>query len=357
MRQFTSKTKNFAKYYGIGVDSGEAFLQPAVDIRRPGIAMDDALQMAMDAPVNLLQAGLVTMGNAGIPAYLANYLDPEVVRVFTAPLKAVEIFGEQKKGDWTTDTAQFPLIESTGEVSSYGDDDDNGLAQANVNWEPRQSYHYQIFTRWGDKEMAKVGLAKIDWAAEQNVSSALIMNIFQNKTYFLGVAGLSNYGLLNDPSLPASISPLNGAWTSATTGVQIFEDIQNMFVTLQLQLDGNIEMEDELKLCLPPSKQPFLLTPMLNTFGTATVKQFLKEAFPKLQILTAVQYTLSTGVNTAQLIAPSVQGQKTGFCAFTEKSRSHAIVRKTSSTHQKKSGGTWGAIIKVPAAIVTLSGI
>ena len=124
---------------------------------------------------------------------------------------------------------------------------------------------------------------------------------------------------------------------------------------LQQQLQGNIEMEDDLILGLPSTLQPYLLTPMQNVYGTPSVRAYLKEAFPKMEIKTAQQYVLSGG-NLVQLIAPKVQGQKTGFCAFTEKMRAHAIVRKTSSTHPKKSGGTWGAIIKIPAAMASMLG-
>jgi hypothetical protein len=354
-KYFTDKTQLLAERFGIGMDSGDHLLIPAVDILSTmGMSMDQAMQLAMDAPTNLLQAGLITQSNAGIPNYLSNYLDPEIVRVLTVPLKAVDIFGEAKKGDWLMDSAQFPIIESTGEVSSYGDDNENGLVGANANWIPRQSYHFQTFTHWGDKELAKAGLAKLDWAAEQNVSSALIMNTFMNRAYFLGVAGLSNYGLINDPALSPSISPLNGLWKSCT-GVQIVADIQNLFVTLQQQLQGNIELEDPLILALPSTLQPYLLTPMANIYGTPSVKAYLKEIFTNLQFKTAQQYVTGSG-NLIQLISPKVQGQSTGFCAFTEKMRAHAIVRKTSSTHQKKSAGTWGCIIKLPIAIASLLG-
>jgi hypothetical protein len=357
MEKFTQETLLMAERYGIGMDSGDHALIPCVDVHdHRGMALDQAMQMAQDAPTNLIQSGMVTIANAGIPNYLSNYLDPEVVRVITTPLKAVEIFGEVKKGDWLMDSAQFPMLESVGEVSSYGDDNDNGLVGADANWIPRQSYAYQCFTRWGDKELAKAGLAKLDWAAEQNVASALIMNTFQNRTYFFGVAGLDNYGLINDPSLPAAISPLAGVWMSAT-GVQIFADIQNLFVTLQTQTRGNMEMEDELILGMPSTVQPYMLTPMTNVLGAPSVKAYLKEAFPKMVIKTAQQYVIPVSGNMVQMIAPKIQGQKVGFCAFTEKVRAHAIVRKTSSTHQKKSGGTWGAIIKLPAGIATLLGV
>jgi len=73
-------------------------------------------RMAMDA-----QPAMVTVSNAGIPAYLANYLDPEFVKVLVTKNKAAKILGEAKKGDWTTLTATFPTIENTGEVTTYGD--------------------------------------------------------------------------------------------------------------------------------------------------------------------------------------------------------------------------------------------
>jgi hypothetical protein len=307
------------------------------------------------APPNALQPQMITVGNAGIPAYLANYVDPDLTRVLTAPLNSVEIFGEAKKGDWTTMTATFPMIESSGQVSSYGDYNNGGSVDANVNFEPRQSYHYQAFTRWGDRELEMMGLGKIDWAAEQNIATALTFNTFQNKSYFYGIAGLDNYGWLNDPSLNAPIAA-TGVW-SGLTGVQIWTDIQRIFRQLQTQLDGNLNMSDKMTLVLSPLVQPFLLTPMsaVGVTGNTSVEDYLKKAMPNCTVKTAPQYSTASG-ELIQLFVEQVQGQKLGFCAFTEKMRAHAIVRETSSTHQKKSAGTWGAVLKLPAAIAQLIG-
>lgn len=309
--------------------------------------------LADAAPTNLLQSQGVTTSNAGVPAYLTNYLDPELTRIITAPTAAVQIFGEAKKGDWTMKTAQFPVIESMGEVSSYGDENENGTSDANANWEPRQSYHYQAITRWGDLELENAGLGKIDLAAEKNIACATVFNKFQNRSYFFGISGLDNFGLLNDPSLNSPIAA-TGHW-SGLTGLQIWTDIQNLFRQLQSQCQGNVSMEDELTLAMSPSVQPYLTTPMQNVYGNATVMQMLKLNFPRMEIKTAVEYATTAG-ELVQMIAKQVNGQKVGFCAFTEKMRAHAIVRKTSSTHQKKSAGTWGAIIKVPAGIAGLLG-
>ena len=367
MPRQTQETKMLAENFGIGIDSGGAYLCPAIDLRnsQTGLAAMERL-LAMDAaPTNALQSQLITQGNAGIPAQLTNFLDPEIIRVLTVPLKAVEIWlaaggkGEVKKGDWTTESIQFPLTEFTGETSSYGDFNNNGRAGSNVNWEPRQAYHYQVFTEWGDKELARADLAKIDRAAELNLASAHVMNTFQNYSYFYGVSGLDNYGLLNDPALSAPLTPVNGTWKAASvagTGAIIVADVLDMFVQLQSQVVDNIEMEDPLVLTLSPNVQPYLLTPMQNVYGTPSVKAYLAEAFPKMVIKTAAQFATSSG-NLVQMMAPKVQGQTTGFACFTEKMRAHAIVRDTSSTHQKKSGGTFGSIIKFPAGISQKLGV
>ena len=72
--------------------------------------------MAMDA-----QPTLATTSSAGIPAWLSQFVDPEVVRILQSPNEGANILGERKTGDWTTQTAFFPVVENTGEVSSYGD--------------------------------------------------------------------------------------------------------------------------------------------------------------------------------------------------------------------------------------------
>jgi hypothetical protein len=96
--------------------------------------------MAQDA-----QPALITTSNSGIPAFLSTYIDPKLIEILVAPMKAAEIVGEEiKKGDWTTETAMFPVVESTGETSSYGDYSNNGVAGANTNFPQRQSYHYQV---------------------------------------------------------------------------------------------------------------------------------------------------------------------------------------------------------------------
>ncbi|CUJ66520.1 Uncharacterised protein [Achromobacter xylosoxidans] len=299
---------------------------------------------------------LVTVSNSGIPGYLLNYIDPELTRVLTTPMQGAVILGESKKGDWTTLTATFPVVESTGEVSSYGDFNNNGRAGANTNFPQRQSYHYQTMTEWGERELDMAGQAKINWASELNIASALVLNKFQDNSYFFGIAGLQNYGLLNDPNLSAPVAPISvGGVTlwSGKDGQAVYDDIVKIYGQLVVQTRGLVTRRDKLKLCMSPEIEVNLTK--TNQYNV-NVSDMLAKNFPNLTVETAVQYATGSG-QLVQLIADSIEGQNVGTAAFTEKMRAHAIVRDTSSFKQKKSQGTWGAVIKVPMAIASMIGV
>lgn len=311
------------------------------------------VQLAMDA-----QPGLITTPNAGIPAFLTNLIDPEVVRVLVAPMRAAEIYGETKKGDWTLLTTQFPVVESTGEVSSYGDHNNNGSSGANVNWVPRQSYHFQTVSQWGERELEMYGLAKINYASEINIASALVLAKFLNKSYFFGIAGLQNYGGLNDPSLIAPIAPTTKAgggtaWTNATAQ-EIYNDVLKLFGQLQTQMAGLVpDMDAKMTLALSPLKAVDLKKVSIYN---VTAEQTIKENFPNLTIKTAPEYSTDAG-ELMQLILDDVDGIDTTYSAFTEKMRAHPVIPGLSSWKQKKSGGTWGTIIRRPICIAQMIGI
>src|SRR5229473_114612 len=70
--------------------------------------------LAMDA-----QPALFTSPNSAVPAMLTTMIDPDVFEIVFAPSKAAEILGEVRRGTWLDDTIMFPVVEATGEVSSY----------------------------------------------------------------------------------------------------------------------------------------------------------------------------------------------------------------------------------------------
>ncbi len=330
-----------------------------------GFANDYGLAMDAQVPSTLATS-------SGIPAILTTMIDPVIFKTLFSPTKAAEILGEVRKGTWLDDTAIFPSVEHNGEVSSYGDFNENGRAGANTNWPQRQNYLFQVIKEFGDREIERAGLARIGWVQEVDAAAADILNRFSNYTYFFGVQGLQNYGLLNDPDLSASLTPgvkaaghgnvwiYNGQITA--TANEIYADLQALFAQLVAQTGGLVEETDELVVVLSPGAAVALTA--ANSFNV-NVRALLKENFPKIRFVTAVQYGVQSttnpqgvaGGNFIQMIAPRVQGQQVGYAAYSEKMRTHPIVRQASSYKQKVTGGTWGAIIRFPPAIASMIGI
>src|SRR5215831_12088601 len=86
--------------------------------------------LAMDASAGTL----ATDPNSAVPWFLTTLIDPSVFKILFTPNKAAVIFGENRKGTWLDETAMFPVVEHTGEVSSYGDFAENGHTGVNTNW-------------------------------------------------------------------------------------------------------------------------------------------------------------------------------------------------------------------------------
>lgn len=303
-------------------------------------------ELAWDA-----QPALVTAANSGILSLFTTYVDPKIIKILVSPTKAAELYGERKMGDWTEDTAAFPVAERTGVTTSYGDYAEGGVSGANVNWPQRQSYHYQIFTRWGQRELERNAKAKIDWANQVNEASVLALQKFQNASYLFGIAGLQNYGGLNDPSLPAAIA-VTSSWFTATADV-IYGDVLRLVQQAVLQANGLIDAEQAFTLGISPGNvMNFNKTNQYNV----NVFDQIKKNFPNIKIVTVPEFSTagSGGTELVQLIADSVEGQKTVDSSFTEKMRAHAMITLDSSWRQKKSQGTWGTVFYVPIFVTSM---
>lgn len=294
---------------------------------------------------------LVGTPNSGIPSFLTTYVDPKVIEVLVAPMKAAELIGESKKGDWTTLTATFIQAEPTTEVATYGDYSADGSSKANINYPQRQAYFFQTWTRWGERELEMAGAGRVDWASQLNYASALGLSKFLNSTYLFGVAGLQNYGLTNDPRLPTPVaSSVN--WATAQPEA-IFNSIKDMFKALQLQTQGLAEQDMEINVGLAPTALGDLNA--VNTYGLSAAK-LLKDAFPKISLVTVPEFDTAGG-RLVQMWIPKLEGQESATCGFTEKIRAHAIERYSSYFRQKKSAGTWGSVIFRPACCTQQLGV
>jgi hypothetical protein len=321
-----------------------------IDSKRRRFLDGDGL--AMD-----VQSELVTVSSGGIPWFLANWLDPKVIPILVSPMMAAEIAGEAMKGDWLTETAMFLTAEAVGETSAYGDYSNSGSSNVNVNFPQRQNFLFQCFLQYGQREVGRMGLAKIDWVSQQQQSNALTLMKALNFMYFYGVANLENYGLLNDPGLPPAITPTYSWLTnSSATANTIYQDIVRMFIQLQIQSNGVVQMDSPMTLVMSPANSVALTE--VTLYNTNSVLELLKQNYPNLKLKTAVQYgpPYSTGGQLVQLIVEQLEGQRTMEASFSSKLMAHNMVTDTSSWRQKRSSGGFGTIIYRPLLIVSMLG-
>lgn len=327
----------------------------------------DAL-MAMDA------AGtLATDPNSAIPSMLTTAIAPDVIRVVFAPMQMADILGgEQKRGDWLTETELFPVVEAVGEVSSYGDYSENGNTGINFNYPAFQSYLYQTFVNYGERETERAGLMKINYVSELQGAASMLLNRFGNVAYAFGIAGLQNYGLINNPYLSAYLSPAIKAWggttwfnngSPAATANEVYNDILASVEQIINQTNGAVDMDSDMTLALSP--QSMLATKFANSFGVS-VADLLKQGFPNMKLKSAPQYGAKTATNSQgyspvgnvmQVIVNSVDNQRVAYPAFNEKLRAHKLIAKSSSWEQKFTSGVWGTITRLPIGISGMIGI
>lgn len=325
----TFKVQELAKY-GVTYSGGMPKLATA----------QDKMRIAQDAD-------MVTTPNGGILQMFTTFADPDAVQVLFAPQPLTEVFPEVQKGDWTTTSMTFPVLEVAGKPTSYGDFNQNGTTSANANFESRQPYHYQQFVRWGEKEQAMYGEAKINWTSELQVGVSESLMRQAHEIYAFGVSGLQNYGMLNDPNLLPQL-PIATAW-SFTDPMTILADVQTIFKQLVKQSGGLVKRNDAIVLLMSPEQEATLNA--TNMYGLQAIK-LIKDSYPNIEIQAIPEYSTAAG-EVVQMILKKYNGSDTVQLAYASKMRVHNMIPLASGWEQKRSQSTYGAIIRRPMFIVT----
>ncbi|KNZ83884.1 hypothetical protein AKG16_19070, partial [Morganella morganii] len=269
--------------------------------------------------------------------------------------------GEKKKGSWAQDTMMIQRVEQSGDVVAYDDYSEQGANQVTSAWENRQVYRYQTMVTYGELEQERYGLAMLPYVAEKQRAAAWTMNQAQNKFYFYGVEGLLNYGILNDPALPAPITPatVGGAvqWKDKQV-IDIYNDILALYADLIARTNGavgdGVDMASPLVLAMSPNTSVWFKK--ANEIFGNSVEKMVKDTFTNIRIEVAPQYETSAG-ELIQMFVETAQGQEAGYCAFSEKLRAHPVITMTSSWKQKHSGTTYGAVITQPFLFAQMVGV
>lgn len=315
---------------------------------------------ADNMPQILQDAALITQANSTVPAELLAYIDPTVIEIMTAPRNARELYSEEKRGDWTTPYFKWRADEITGNTAAYSDFGQFGVSGVNNEWHTREQYRFQTIIQYGDLEQDMASQVKINLAAAKQRAAATTIDIDANKFYLLGVSGKEIYGVLNDPNLPAAVSPISVGGVTAWSGkdaIARYNDVIKLFTTLVNQLNGLVDEKSKLKIATSPGTRSLLAAP--TALGLTTMKM-LEDYFPNAEFVSLPQLGAAyapSASETLMIIAPEVLGNQTGLLGFGEKIRMGRIVPELSSFAQKVTGTTYGGVIRVPAAVAQMTGI
>jgi hypothetical protein len=232
------------------------------------------------------------------------------------------------------------------------------VSGVNTAFPVREQYRFQTTIKVGDLEQKMNAEAKIDLFAEKQKSAAINIDISFNKYALYGVEGKAVYGLLNDPSLNAAIPPISQggvtAWAGKTANQQM-EDLNKLVAQLYTQGAGHIDDTTRTKLLVSPATLAAMNK--VNDYGV-TMKKMVADTYPNMEIVTVPElYNATLDTSTMILMADNILGQPVVEFGYTDKYYAHEIVRDLSSWKQKVSAGTYGAIVQLPFAIGTMTGI
>ncbi len=305
----------------------------------------------------LLNDAAILTPNASVPAYMRAYADPRVVEILTAARNYRKIAPEVKFGDVTTSFARFASVEFTGTATPYGDYDGNGQVGVNAAYPVREQYLFQTTLKVGDLEQAMNASVNLDLYANKQKSAAILLDTEFNRFALYGVAGKSIYGLLNDPNLNTAISPetvdSSTDWDGKTCDEQM-ADINKLYKALIEQAGGHIDDTTPLAMLISPGTMADLNK--RNAYGIAC-KDMVKDTFPNMEIVVVPELANASTGDTMIIMAKEIMGQNVVEFGYSEKYHAHEPVRGLSDVSQKISAGTYGAIVYLPFAIATMTGI
>ncbi len=349
--QFLNEVKYLAENKDIHLQSARGWIEDGnnTDVKGRAIAKNFNI-IAQDA-------NLVGQANGTMPSALLSYWDPKAIEILTQKRSARDMFREVKKGNFASSQIHFSTEELVGSTQAYSDFTNSGSASVNYNFPYRQVYRFQTVITIGDLEAEMAGEAQISAIANKQRAALTMLDIDANKFYLHGVDGMQIYGILNDPSLPAAITPLsldNRVLWQDKTSIERYNDILALFSELVKNMGGHVDASSKLVLALSPS-----LNVMLGAASdyNISVLDMLKKYFSQLRIVVVPELNTEENVQTICLYPEEVLGQVTGECIAPEKFRAYPAYRRESSTIQKLASATAGAVLYRPLAFVRMTGM
>ena len=346
----------FAKKRGIGSDTAVGFFPYEMVDGKIVLKDVSSRQLAADAAMS-------TQPNIGAPAVLYTYVDPRIIDVLFGVTNASEFFAKTKIGDFKDDYATFVVEEIEGQVSPYNDFADGVASDVNYNFPVRQNFRYQTTLKWGDLESEKLSAAKVNIVARKQMAAAQIIARAENTFPLYGVSGVETYGMLNDPNIPETITPISvnskSTWADKSaadpngTANLVFNDVNKLWQNLTANNGGHLSVNSPIVLGISNKMIGYLTQP--NQYGK-TAKVMLEENYPNIKIVQLPELSTDAG-EMLYMTVTDLYGEETGLCAFSRAYQLGRLVPELSSFRQKASAGTFGCVIRRPSLVATMTGI
>jgi Uncharacterized protein conserved in bacteria (DUF2184) len=298
--------------------------------------------------------------------FLQNWL-PGFVKVLTAARKIDELIGIETVGNWRDEQIVQGILEPMGAIGVYEDASNIPLADWNVNFAQRTVVRFESGILVGRLEQARAAAAMVNSDAEKRGASMLHLEIWRNLVGFYGFNSGNNntFGLLNDPSLGSFVTVAQGAagftW-AVKTFLEITQDIITAFNTVQVQSQDNIDPEKVDTTLVIPMQVAQQLS-KLNELGSQSVRQWLRETYPKCRLVTCPQFGAANGgANVFYLWADQVEDggtdDKRSICQIVPtKFMALGVEQRAKSYIEDFTNATAGVLVKRPYAIVRFTGI
>jgi hypothetical protein len=305
----------------------------------------------------------ISPNSIAVPAqFLQNFL-PGQVLVQTTKMSADEIIGLNIIGTWEDEELVQRQMEYTGQPVIYSDFESTPQSSWNQIFESRTIVRFLEGMQVGDLESLRSAKAFVDSASEKRNAAAVALNRLRDTIAWYGFNNGVNrtYGLLNEPSLLPYLTLPTGNWATATYD-QIIRDLMYIATNARTQSGGHFEPSTmECIMPLPINVIGYL---GVTTISGYSVMDWLARNFPKLQLISNVEFQLAFGgLNVGYLYPRSVvvDGSTDNGSVIDQNVpvtfRFNGSRRDTTYLEESYSMATAGVMVKRPLYVTRFAGI
>lgn len=333
----------------IGVSADAEALSQLMAINGKGSAMDAAPDM-------------ITTASTMTPVQVLQYWMPKAIVAATTKRDIDDLIGRASAGSFADAEVVQQIVELTGKPRGYGDRVAGALADFNVNYEARTIVRHELDMEVGKLEEEQAARSRLSAAALKREAVRVGLEIERNLIGFYGFnEGVNKtYGILNDPNLPAYVTVPTASGGTTTWASKTYDEITADWLlaasALRTQSGLNVDpSKDAFRAFVSADAVQYLDKP--NAYGK-TVKQWLKETFPGLEVVPSAWLNdANGGQDVFYLCAESVNGSPVVIQPTQDIIRLMGVYQKGKTYEEQYANATAGAFVLQPIGIVRYSGI